>query len=869
MPPLPPLPIDEVLPDLITALRARGSAVLSAPPGAGKTTRVPPALVAAGLLGPDAPRVVLLQPRRVAARAAASRIAFEQGWTVGHEVGYQIRFEKRTRRDTRVEVVTEGILTRRLLSDPFLEGVGAVLLDEFHERSLHTDLALAMLREVRDTVRDDLRLVVMSATLDAGPVARFLGDAPVVRSEGRAFPVEIEYDPGAPDSHLSDRVRNAVERLAREADRQVRPHGDVLVFLPGMEEIRRSARALEPLTRERDWLVLPLHGSLSGEDQDRALRPAPRPKVVLATNVAETSLTIDGITAVVDSGLARLALHDPATGLDRLELRRISRASASQRAGRAGRTGPGRCIRLWSERDERGRPEFERPEIGRVDLGSTVLALHAWGHPDPARFPWFEPPSAAALEGAERTLRLLDALDPAGRITELGRRLLAWPAHPRLARLLEAAAAAGRLRDGATLAALLAEKDLLSPPATSRPGARTFASKLSLHADSDLLVRRDALAEAEAFRFSPSLRDRGLDPSAARRVAQARDDLARIGRHESPADRDRAPAEDAFLGRLVLLAYPDRVCLRRTVGGATARMVGGRGVRLDPSSTVREAPLFLALDARDDSRSGPSEAIVRVASAIELDWLSECFPTAIHRDREARFDPDRQRVVGLTRWRYHDLVLREEPGAALEPAEAARALAEALAPEVRSFFRADEAVASWLDRVDFLRAHLPETGLPAFDDETLREVLVAACDGCVSTAEIRRVDLVAHLQARLSHPQLRTLASEAPATLEVPSGNRIRVHYEPGRPPRLAVRLQELFGWAETPRLAGGRVPVLLELLGPNFRPVQLTSDLRSFWTTTYAQVRKDLRGRYPKHSWPEDPWTARPESRGGRRREA
>ena len=548
------LPIDSSLPEIVRLVRERRCLVLVAPPGAGKTTRVPVALVEAGLLAADHPSLVMLQPRRVAARAAAARIAEENGWSLGGRVGYQIRFEKRVGPDTRIKVVTEGILNRQLVDDPFLEGVGAVVLDEFHERSLHIDLALALLREVRESVRDDLILVVMSATMEAEPIARFLGDAPIVRVEGRSYPVEVRYR-GSSSAPLPEQVASAIEEaIAADPD-----PGDVLAFLPGVEEIRRAGRHLAPWASREGVLVVPLHGSLTGEEQDRAIRPGDRRKVILATNIAETSLTIDGVATVVDGGLARFASHDPARGLDRLELGRISRASADQRAGRAGRTRPGRCIRLWSEREHRGLSESDLPEVRRVDLCGTVLALHAWGHADPARFGWFEPPEPEALAAADRLLTMLGALDEAdGSITRLGRRLLDVPAHPRLGRLLIASAERGFVREGAALSALLSEKDIL---------ARSFGkdARPEVHASSDVLIRLDRLEEAEHARFAPALRDRGIDPNAARQVARVRDDLLRVARR-LPGPAPNEPNEDDIL-ELVLLAYPDRVVRRRGVDG--------------------------------------------------------------------------------------------------------------------------------------------------------------------------------------------------------------------------------------------------------------------------------------------------------------
>jgi ATP-dependent helicase HrpB len=851
-----PLPIDALIPECLAKLEG-GSLVVVAPPGSGKTTRLPPAIVGSSRLDPDHPNVVVLQPRRIAARAAARRVADERGWTLGDEVGYQVRFERRYSGSTRLRFVTEGILTRQLLADPFLETVGAVVLDEFHERNLETDLALALLREVRDEVRPDLLLVVMSATLDAEPVSRFLGGCPVVVAEGRTQPVAIEYRP-------VDRPANP-ETLAPIVQGWLddpKESRHLLVFLPGMAEIRRAWKHLEPLAARADAIVLPLHGSLSPEEQDRALRPSQQRKIILSTNVAETSLTIEGVGTVIDSGQARIVRYDPSRGLDRWSLERISRASADQRAGRAGRTGPGRCIRLWSQRDERGMAPFEQPEIGRVDLSSTLLALHSWGQSDPLRFGWFEPPDSGRLAAAERQLIWLGALvgEPR-RITPVGRRILELPVHPRLARLLLAAADSGRPAEGAAVAALLSEKDIRmreSSIATQRKDAGP-----STTAASDILVRLDLLAEAESTRFSPSLRSRGIDPGAARHVAQLRDELIRrSGRGRGRrVDGGRSAAfaggDDAIL-RWLLLAYPDRLVKRRGTEG-TGLMVGGRGVRLASGSVVRDAELFLALDAREEQRDGRREVQVFLASAVAAEWLDELHPGSLHRERATVFDASRNRVVGVARLWYEDLLLREDLTSDLDRAEAGRVLAEEIGRRGSRPALENQRVVEWLARVELLSRSIPELKWPAFDEELLSEILAEACQGNTSLDEIERIDLLPFLEGRLDRQLARELRESAPETLMIPSGRRVRLVYEMGRAPMLAARVQELFGWSETPRVARGRVPVLLEILGPNLRPVQVTDDLHSFWTTTYFQVRKDLRGRYPKHPWPDDPLKASP----------
>ena len=854
-----PLPIDIHLPRIVETARSSRALVLVAEPGAGKTTRVPPALLRGGVTSPEHPNIVMLQPRRVAARAAAERIADENGWLLGREVGYHIRFEKRLGPQTRLRVLTEGILTRQLLDDPFLEGTGAVILDEFHERSLHTDVTAALLREIRQTVREDLILIVMSATLEAEPVARFMGNCPIIRVEGRTFPVEVSYRgtlAGGQRLPLPQRAAHAVEEVVAQ-----RPNGgDVLAFLPGAQEIRRAARHLEALAARNGLLVLPLHGSLPAEEQTRALRPAESRKVILATNIAETSLTIEGVDTVVDGGMARVMGYDPRRGLDRLELKRISKASARQRAGRAGRTGPGWCVRLWSQSEEQAMPDFELPEIRRVDLCGTVLALHAWGKSDVRGFGWYEAPPEETLLAAERLLEMLGALE-SGAITTIGRQIMALPVHPRIGRLLLAAAEEGLSDEGAALAALLSEKDIVQTDWHPDPRQRVPTTQ----GPSDLLVRMELLERAQRARFAAYLREDGIDPVGARQVARTRDELIRLTRRLVTKPH-RAPDERTLL-RLALYAYPDRIVRRRETDPAAGVMVGGGGVRLSPESIVRKAPFFLALDARDDQRSDAREALVRVASEIDPAWLEELFPHQLRRQRTVEYDPQRGRAVSRSAVYYRDLLLREERDAPVDAAQASAALADAVRPQAVQIFDSDDRARETLARLELLRRHMPEHPWPALGPEDLGELLASAAPGKRSIDDLRRSDLAGLLEGQLTYPLDRLLDQHAPETLTVPSGSQIRLSYTKGERPVLAVRLQELFGWTETPRLAGGKVPVVLHLLAPNYRPVQITDDLRSFWSTTYFQVRKDLRVRYPKHAWPEDPLNAKAEAKGRRAR--
>ena len=812
--------------------------MLVAPTGAGKTTHVPPALRRAGVGGGR--QIVMLEPRRIAARAAARRMAEENGWTLGWEVGYQVRFDRQASAETKILVVTEGILVQMLQRDPFLEEIGAVIFDELHERTLQTDLSLAMARRVQRDARPDLRLVAMSATLDPGPVAAFLGDCPAIESRGRLYPVEVLYLERPDERPLAAQITAGVRRVLDTIA------GDVLVFLPGVGEIQRAAEALDGLAAKRELAILPLYGDLPPERQDEVLRPLDRRKVVLATNVAETSITIDGVTAVVDSGLVRRLRFDPATGLDRLELGRVSRASAEQRAGRAGRQAPGICLRLWPAYEHATLPERESPEIARVDLAGPTLQLLAWGETDLAVFAWFEAPAPEALAAALVLLRRLGAVDDHG-VTSLGKMLARLPVHPRLARLLIAGHDADRTREAALLAALLAERDPF-PRGPARSGPRR-ASR------SDLLDRLDALESPAGER---------LNAGAARFTLKARDQLAEIVQRELEGrkEQQRQQGDDPLL-RAVLAAYPDRVARRRESGSPRGVMVGGRGVRLAEESAVLESELFVCVDV-DAGRSGPlSEALVRKASAVEPEWLpAERLSTAI----DLEFDERRDRVAAWKRTRYEDLIIDEAeippPDAAATEEILVRAAADGLE---RALALSDPKVASFLSRIRSLADWMPELGLPRFTADEIRALLPALAAGRKSFAELRRAPLLEALQGTLSYAQLEAVRREAPERLEVPSGSRVKLAYEPGRPPVLAARIQELFGLAETPRVAAGRVAVLLHLLAPNGRPQQVTDDLRSFWENTYPQVRKELQGRYPKHSWPADPWNARPERRPGR----
>jgi len=838
--PGPALPIDAVLPQILAHLQTNPSLVIEAPPGAGKTTRVPLTLLLAGLAAEG--ELLVLQPRRLAARLSAQRVAELLGEEPGDRIGYQVRFESRRSARTRLTFMTEGLLTRRLRDDPQLRGVAAVILDEFHERHLDGDLALALLHHLQRGPRPELRLIVMSATLDGQPIADFL-DAPRVVSAGRAFPVEITHQ--SSDSELPSQVLRAFhERVSAGLD------GDLLVFLPGAREIHATAAACAGLAAHAGALILPLHGDLTPTEQDRAIRPAAQRKLILSTNVAETSVTIDGVTTVIDSGLARIAAQDPWSGISTLQISKISRASAAQRAGRAGRTRPGRCIRLYSQHDLDRRPEFTPPEIARLDLTSVLLDLHAALPPDLlARFPWFEAPPPAALAAAEQLLTRLGALDSAGRLSHIGHSMLRFPTHPRLARLLLEGERRRIPELCASAAALLSERSL----------RRRTHGPARIAADADLLVD---LADLDALtRQGLGAADRlGIHPGAARQALQARDQLCRLLRVD-PRAPQRSHADEICLRQALLLSHPDRVAQVREEGGQRAlALAGGGAARLAESCSVLGAPwvLALAVEERKDGRGlGPPQ--VTSAAAIEPEWLfSDDLPKNALEERDLfSFDTTRERVLHRSELRYFGLLVestesRPTPAHTNEVSAILREAALAAGP---ARFADPDALAQLHARSAFIARFRPD--FPLLDDTRARAALAELCEGCTSFAELKQQNLLNHLTNQ-AHPR-DLLHRWAPTHLRLPGGRELTIHYAPDQPPWLSTRLQDLFGAAVGPTLAEGRVPIVLHLLAPNGRDLQVTTDLAGFWDRHYPELRRALMRRYPRHAWPEDPRSAAP----------
>ncbi|HTT07409.1 MAG TPA: ATP-dependent helicase HrpB [Gammaproteobacteria bacterium] len=832
------MPITPALPEILRALAEHSVVIVQAPPGAGKSTVLPLALLKAEWLKTG--KLLMLEPRRLAARAVAQRMAANLGERTGETVGYRTRLEQRVGPNTRIEVITEGILARMLQSDPALEGVAGVLFDEFHERSLHADLGWALCDDMRRTLREDLRVLIMSATLDIEGLTRALPEAPVIAVEGAIHPVETRYIPRTPGKNVEDDVAVIARRALREDT------GDLLVFLPGAAEIRRTRERLGGLDDNIE--VLPLYGDLTQAEQDRALTPSTgdRRKVVLATSIAETSLTLEGIHVVIDAGLMRRAQFDPNTGMSRLVTTRVSRAAANQRRGRAGRLGPGICYRLWTEHAGQNFMAHTPPEILEADLCPLALELANWGVTDPASLDWITAPPEAAYAQARDLLRRLGAIDDAGRITPHGREMSRLGLHPRLAHMLERAKALKLQPLALSLAAILSERDVLKP--------------ISARRSADIHVRLEALAASRSPQPAYYTLDRGACERVEQLVSRWRQELGLPNRRE---DLRFDPKQTDMAGLLLAHAYPDRIARRRAPQGGTYVLSNGRGAVLPADDALGKEEFLVAAELD----SGGQEARIYLAAPISQQQIEQEFKADCRSSDEVYWDARTQAVLARRRKKLFELTLTENTipipadagGAAM--IEGIRALGLDCLPW-------DRETRNWQARVQlFKRLKLPEArDWPDVSDATLlvrlEEWLAPFLSGISRRDQLGKLDLGKALASQLTWAQQKQLDTLAPTHIAVPSGSRVALDYCSGEQPVLAVKLQEIFGLHETPRVAGGHVPVVMTLLSPARRPVQTTQDLASFWRNGYPEIRKELKGRYPKHYWPDDPYTAVPTRR-------
>lgn len=835
------LPIDEVLPEIRSQLQQHNNLVLQAPPGAGKTTRVPLALLDAGWLQNRS--IIMLEPRRLAVRAAATRMADLLAEAVGQRVGYQIRFERKSSPQTRIEVVTEGILTRRLQTDPALENVGLVIFDEYHERSLQADLGLALCLDSQAALREDLRILVMSATLDEAAVAGLLGNAPVITSAGRSYPVEMHYlqrDP-EPQTPIPLTVVRAIQTALNEQ------HGDMLVFLPGSGEIRRTQELLDQQLSEDTVSILPLYGDLAFADQQRALQADARQRrrIILATPIAETSLTIEGIRIVIDSGWTRIPRFDPVSGLSKLVTVRISADSAEQRSGRAGRLGAGVCYRLWIESTQRRLAAQRPPEIEQADLAPLALELAQWGVRDRQDLAWLTMPPVGALAQARELLIDLGALDEHYRITESGRKIAELPLHPRLAHMLLASVELGCVSLACDLAALLEERDIL------RGKTR----------DSDIVLRLESL---QAFRANVKTVQM-LDSNACQRVERA----ARQWRRRLRVKEDNTACHTDDVGLLLALAYPERIAKKRDNFSHRYQLANGRGARLREDDPLSNQDWLVAAQVDAGDRSSGAEGKIFLAAALNRQTLADQLSGRIRHEQNIDWDDEQAAVIALEEQRLGVLSLSSRTLSNPDPELIKRAMLNGIRRLGLDCLPWNDQLRQWQQRALSVRQWFPEEDWPDVSDtallDTLEQWLAPYLTGISRRQHLAQLDLANILRHSLDWSRQTRLDELAPTHLQVPSGSRLRLSYRAGETPVLAVKLQEMFGLSDTPRIANGRIAVMLHLLSPAQRPVQITQDLKGFWQTTYAEVKKELKGRYPKHPWPDDPWSATPTRRTNR----
>ncbi|HXQ80290.1 MAG TPA: ATP-dependent helicase HrpB [Opitutaceae bacterium] len=841
------LPVYELESALVASLRARGRVIVRAPTGSGKSTQIPQILLRHGLL--DGGQVVVLQPRRLAARMLARRVAEEMGTELGEAVGYQIRLESRVSDRTKIRFVTEGILLRQMTFDPRLSGVSAVIFDEFHERHLYGDISLAQAVGIQRTCRPDLKIAVMSATLDSGALRDYMEPCDVLESQGRAFPVRVEYL-AKPVDFDSDPVW---EVAARQCERVAEATGgDMLVFMPGAYEIGRTIQAVQGIRSLRGLAVLPLHGKLPAAAQDRAVARCAGRKIIVSTNVAETSLTIDGVTAVIDSGLARIARFDPVRGINTLLVEKISAASADQRAGRAGRTAPGVCVRLWTEREHGQRPSHEVPEVKRLDLSEVVLTLKASGIVDLDGFAWLERPDARSLARAEALLADLGALDGAGRgITDTGRLMLRFPVHPRYARMFLVAQKRGCVRPVAMIAALTQGRSFLLRGAT-RQVDEAREEALGEEHESDFFLLMRAWRFADRCGYSPDACGRlGIHAQSARQVGPLFEQFVAIAGAEG-LDASERRVDGREVRKCILAGFPDHLAHRLDAGTLRCDLVHGRRGMLARESAIGKAPLLVAAEITEvGGRGGEVSVLLSLATAVEEAWLEELFPGEFRDEREVSYDPAAKRVVARSEKRFRDLVLESRSRSdGVPPNEAAALLArEVLAGRI-AIDAWDDSVEQWITRVNRLAEWFPETEVNPIGPSERTTLVEQVCYGETSARGVKGREVMPVLRDWLTAEQLAAMDEILPDRLTMANGRRSRLTYPKEGPPVLSARIQELYGIEGRFSLGRGRVPVRIEVLAPNQRPIQVTEDLSTFWRSVYPKIKPELSRRYPRHEW-------------------
>lgn len=858
------LPVFEIADDLRAAV-ARGDrsrVLLKAPTGSGKSTSVPGMLVDAGISG----TILVIEPRRMAARLLAGWVAKQRGATLGREVGYAVRFDSRYGNDTRILYLTDGVFQRWIQDDPELHGVGAVVFDEFHERRLAVDVALARCLDLQDGPRPDLRVIVMSATLETAGLAGFLTPAVSLEAGGRTYPVDVLYRPdrapvndrrGGPPREIP--VWEKMVTVCREA-MAMPDAGNILMFLPGTHEIRRTIELLESGSTSRGWDVFPLYSSLPPAAQEAAITPGNKPKIIVATNVAETSLTIEGVRTVIDSGLARISSYEPRRGINTLLIRKISRAAAEQRAGRAGRTAPGRAFRLWSETDHARRAEFEAPEVHRVDLAEAVLLLKAAGVSEIRDFRWFDAPKEEALVRAETLLHDLGALDAEGSLTEEGAKMASLPLEPRFSRLILAGHEHGCVAETAFIAAAVQGEGIF---VNKRGGV---GRKDFIFADdgSDFAGEWRAFESAEAMKFDPQRCGQiGVLARGAREIAQGFDRLAslarRFGWEWKPVD---FAANREAVGHAMLAGFSDQLAIRFNQGTLACKLVHNRRGKLDEESCVKNAPAFVAAEITEvEAREVITH--LRRATAIDPAWLADLFPEDLTNTDGAAWDDTRRRVVARKETRFRDLVLEaKETDQNVNLDRAAEILAEKVLSGELVLKNWDHTVEQWTARLVLLGKAMPELEMPGWTDQDKADAIAQICHGSVAYKDIKEANVWRVLREWLSHAQRSALDSYCPERIDLPNGQSAKITYEAGLDPFISVRVSHLFGVWETPTIVGGRVPLLVHILTPGQKPWQMTKDLKNFWASGYFQMKKEVAGRYPRHPWPDNPREWKPQPR-------